>query len=94
MTAPTLDIAQGGFREAHRALGQTLCIVEICSILRRYGNFTSILAHLDIKSAYDTVDRTQLWNTLQSSLPPAPLGILKHLFDDVQIEVLLQNATY
>ncbi|KAG1136779.1 hypothetical protein G6F38_011798 [Rhizopus arrhizus] len=32
---PSLDIAQGGFRPARSTLDQALCLLEICSILRR-----------------------------------------------------------
>jgi hypothetical protein len=79
----TLDIAQGGFHEARNSLDQTLCLIEIWSILPHYSRATPILAFLDIKAAYDTVDRTHIWNTPQRSLPFALLGILKHLFDNV-----------
>ncbi|KAG0936724.1 hypothetical protein G6F29_009834 [Rhizopus arrhizus] len=34
--SPTLDIAQGGFREARSTLDQALCLAEICTILRKH----------------------------------------------------------
>lgn len=71
----TLDITQGGFHEAHNSLNQTLCLIEIWSIFPHYSRATPILAFLDIKAAYDTVDRTHIWNTPQPSLPFALLGI-------------------
>ncbi|KAG1443763.1 hypothetical protein G6F55_012560 [Rhizopus delemar] len=89
--SPTLDIAQGGFRESRSSLDQVQCLIEICSILRRNHNSFPTLAFLDIKSAYDTVDRSYVWRELQSHLCPALLGILKNLFDHVQIEILLDN---
>ncbi len=89
--SPTLDIAQGGFRESRSSLDQVHCLVEICSILRRNHNCFPTLAFLNIKSAYDTVDRSYIWEVLQPHLCPALLGVLKNLFDQVQIKVLLDN---
>ncbi|EIE76949.1 hypothetical protein RO3G_01653 [Rhizopus delemar RA 99-880] len=68
--SPTLDIAQGGFRESRSSLDEVQCLIEICSILRRNHNSFPTLAFLDIKSAYDTVDRSYVWLTgvLQGSI--------------------------
>ncbi|KAG2197298.1 hypothetical protein INT46_001805 [Mucor plumbeus] len=82
---------QGGFREARSSLDQVQWLIEICSTLRRTNHPSPTLAFLDIKSAYDTVDRSYIWRTLQPHLCPALLGILKNLFDHVQIEILLDN---
>ena len=46
------------FREARSALDQVHCLIEIYSILKREHNCVPTLAFLDIKSAYDTVDRS------------------------------------
>ncbi|KAG1638634.1 hypothetical protein G6F44_008640 [Rhizopus delemar] len=91
--SPDLDIAQGGFRSSRSTLDQTLCLVETCSILRRKHKTTPTLAFLDIKSAYDTVDREHIWNTLQPTASPELLGLLRNLFDDVHIEVIVSNAS-
>ncbi|CEI96299.1 hypothetical protein RMCBS344292_10465 [Rhizopus microsporus] len=61
---PPLDIAQGGFRESRSALDQDLCLSEICQILRSQFCITPVLTFLDIKSAYDTVNRSFVWETL------------------------------
>ena len=55
--SPPLGIAQGEFRESRGSLDQALCLAEICNILRRHYRITPVLAFLDIKSAYETVDR-------------------------------------
>ncbi|KAG1473597.1 hypothetical protein G6F56_000868 [Rhizopus delemar] len=89
--SPTLDIAQGGFRESCSSLDQVQCLIEISYVFKRNHNSFPTLALLDIKSAYDTVDRSYVWCKLQSHLYPALLGILKNLFDDVQIEIILDN---
>lgn len=91
--SPPLDIAQGGFRESRSSLDQVECLVEICTILRRNRDCFPTLAFLDIKSAYDTVDRSYVWNALEPYLSPALLGVLQNLFDQVHIEVLLDNRT-
>ncbi|KAG1443425.1 hypothetical protein G6F46_012007 [Rhizopus delemar] len=88
-----LDIAQGGFRESRGAIDQALCLAEIYYILRSNHHTKPVLAFLDIKSAYDTVDRNYIWEILQPYISPLLLGLLRNLFDEVQIEVLLSNAT-
>ncbi|KAG0821472.1 hypothetical protein G6F18_012181 [Rhizopus arrhizus] len=90
---PPLDIAQGGFRRSRSTLDQALCLVETCSILRQHHRITPTLAFLDIKSAYDTIDRDHIWQTLQPSVSLPLLALLRSLFDKVNIEVLLSNAT-
>ncbi|GAN11500.1 hypothetical protein MAM1_0636d11063 [Mucor ambiguus] len=51
-----------------------------------------VVAFLDIKSAYDTVDRRVIWSVLaRSSLPRAVLGLLINMFDDVSVSVLIAN---
>ena len=52
-----------------------------------------ILVFLDIKSAYDTVDRNIIWRELETRASAPLLGILRSLFDDVSIQVLLSGAT-
>ena len=78
-------------RESRSSLDQVQCLVEICSIFRRNHNSFPTLAILDIKSAYDTVNRSHIWRELQSHLCPDLQGILKNPFDHVQIEILLDN---
>lgn len=48
--SPPLGLAQGGFRHARGSLDQTLCIVEVCTILRRHHHITPVLAFLNINS--------------------------------------------
>ncbi|KAG1285509.1 hypothetical protein G6F66_010395 [Rhizopus arrhizus] len=81
------------FLEIKVAFYQALCLAEICNILRRHYRITPVLAFLDIKSAYDTVDRRQVWHMLEKTAPAALISLLRNVFDEVQIEVLLNNAT-
>ncbi|KAG1043179.1 hypothetical protein G6F43_011723 [Rhizopus delemar] len=90
---PSLDIAQGGFRESHSALDQVICLSEIYQILRSKCHVTPSLVFLDIKFAYDTVNRNFIWETLSHYVSPPLLDLLRNIFDDIQVEVLLSNAT-
>lgn len=91
--SPMLDIAQGGFRESRSALDQALCLQELCSLHKKKHGKPPVLAFLDIRSAYDTVDRRIIWNALQPYSPPRLIALLKTLFDQVSVEVLLANDT-
>ncbi|KAG1582842.1 hypothetical protein G6F48_008896 [Rhizopus delemar] len=74
-TGPTLDVAQGGFRESRGSLDQVLCLTELCQLYyRKHLYYNSVLGFLDIKSAYDTVD-----------------PLFYNLFEEVSIEVILSN---
>ncbi|KAG2222789.1 hypothetical protein INT45_011599, partial [Circinella minor] len=77
-TMPTLDIAQGGFR-AHRVDGEQHPIV-IC--------------FLDILAAYDGANRLVIWDTLQPFVPEPLLKLLRNLFDDVIVKVVLSNMAF
>ncbi|KAG1177556.1 hypothetical protein G6F36_010796 [Rhizopus arrhizus] len=89
---PPLDIAQC-FREPCSTLDQAICLSEICQILPSKYHVTPALAFLDIKSAYDAVNRNFVWETLSHYVSPPLLGLLRNIFDDIQVEVLLSNAT-
>ncbi|KAG1134192.1 hypothetical protein G6F37_014086 [Rhizopus arrhizus] len=59
---------------------------------RRRHNHYPVVAFLDIKSAYDTVDRHIIWQSmLASSAPLSLVSLLANMFDDVSVSVLLQN---
>lgn len=90
--SPPLDISQGGFRQQRSALDQVACLQHI---IHHHTKTRSppVLVCLDIKSAYDTVDRNIIWNRLQQHCSPPLLGLLQHLFDKVSISVLLDGYT-
>ncbi|KAG1171347.1 hypothetical protein G6F70_008443 [Rhizopus microsporus] len=89
-TAPPLDPVQGGFRHHRSALDQALCLHELCrQHTIDHSGEPPVLAFLDIKSAYDTVDRAIVWRALETHVSEPMLGILQCLFDQVSIEVLL-----
>ncbi|KAG1489959.1 hypothetical protein G6F46_011333 [Rhizopus delemar] len=89
-TAPPLDIVQGGFRRGRSALDQALCLHELCrQHTEDHFGEPPVLAFLDIKSAYDTVDRAVIWRALETHVSEPMLGILQSLFDNVSVQVLL-----
>ena len=90
--SPALDVAQGGFRPQRSPLDQALCLHDLMHDYflthRRYP----VVAFLDIKSAYDTVDRRVIWQALAgSSLPRPVLSLLINMFDKVSVSVLIAN---
>lgn len=90
--SPPLDIAQGGFRPRRSALDQALCLHDLMKEYSHRHSHRPVVAFLDIKSAYDTVDRRIIWQSLLSVTAPfALVSLLAHMFDDVSITVLLAN---
>ena len=91
-SSPTLDIVQGGFRTLRGATDQALCLHELCvHHTLDYGS-PPVLAFLDIKSAYDTVDRAIVWRVLETHVSDPLLGLLQNLFDDVSLQILVGGA--
>ncbi|KAG1532712.1 hypothetical protein G6F49_013649 [Rhizopus delemar] len=77
---------QGGFRPRRSALDQALCLHELIQSYYRRSHRFPVVAFLDIKSAYDTVDRRVIWDALSRSGASSPfLSLLVHLFDDVSV---------
>lgn len=51
-----------------------------------------VLAFLDIKSAYDTADRSIIWGFLRQSVSTSTLAIIMHMFKDVRVCII--NSHY
>ncbi|KAG2225960.1 hypothetical protein INT45_006656 [Circinella minor] len=92
--SPSLDISQGGFRTERSSLDQVLCLQEICRLHKACNNnLPCTLGFLDVMQAYDSVDRSIIWNLLQAHhTPPLLISLLQNLFDDVYIEVVISNT--
>jgi hypothetical protein len=90
--SPPLDIAQVGFRPARSTLDQALCFTELYRLHWIKHKTRLTLAYLDLKNAYDTVDRNIIWNALTSTLDLTLLRILRQFFDNVHIEIILNNC--
>ncbi|KAG2178934.1 hypothetical protein INT43_001781 [Umbelopsis isabellina] len=85
--SPELDLAQGGLRPQRSAMDQA----GNSSIAQHRP---TVVAFLDIQSAYDAVDRNIIWQTLAShGTNTGLLSLIQHLFDDVATSVLLSNQT-
>ncbi|CDH61347.1 hypothetical protein RO3G_14949 [Lichtheimia corymbifera JMRC:FSU:9682] len=65
---PALDIAQGGFRAQRGALDQAFNLQALMHQHREIHNQDPVVAFLDIKSAYDSVDRSVIWGALSDHL--------------------------
>ena len=90
-TMPQLDIAQGEFRASRGTLDQALCLHELMAQYRSRAQHLTVV-FLDIKAAYDSVDRTVIWDSLKNFVPQPLLALLEHMFDDVSVSVILQNV--
>lgn len=88
--SPPLDISQGGFRPQRSALDQVTCLQHL---VHHHSKTRSppVLVFLDIKSAYDTVDRNIIWNYMSPVCSPPLLSLLQNMFDNVSISVLLSG---
>ncbi|KAK4522115.1 uncharacterized protein ATC70_004654 [Mucor velutinosus] len=91
--SPPLDVAQNGFRSARSALDSALSLQDLMKDYQNQHYHWPTVCFLDIKSAYDVVDRRVIWNSLLSANAPMPLvSLLSNLFDDVSISVLNQQC--
>ncbi len=80
-----LNICQGGFRAKRGTIDQVASLNElILSRFKKTGRWP-IVAYLDIKSAYDRVDRALLWPLLEGkSCPSTLIRTLANLFHNVE----------
>ena len=92
---PRIYVAQGGFKSQHSALDQAVCLHDLIQdYFKSHHEHYPVIAFLDIATAYDSVDRTIIWKAMSDHNAPAPLlGLLKSLFDNVSISVLIGNVT-
>ena len=88
---PMLDIAQGGFRHKRGALDQAFVLNMLIRRYKQIYNSDPAIITMDIKSAYDSVDRDTIWSTLQGNLPSALFHLVRHMFNEVRLAVILKN---
>jgi hypothetical protein len=90
--SPAIDVAQGGFRSRRSPLDQAMVLHDLIGIYRRQHRAYPVVCFLDIKAAYDTVDRRVVWQSLaRTGTPAGYLGLLAHLFEDVHVSVSIDN---
>jgi exonuclease III len=84
-----LDITQGGFRERRSCYDQLAVLNEVALDATAKGS-ELIYMFLDIKAAYDTVDRNKLWRKCaEYRIGPETIGMLRQLFDFNGAKVVL-----
>lgn len=88
-----LQVEQGGFRNHRGTLDQAAVLQEWivqCKALRK----ERFLAFLDIKAAYDQVDRDLLWRKcLAKGLSPKLVNVLRALFDSNKAYVAINGTS-
>jgi hypothetical protein len=88
-----LDIAQGGFRAGRATIDQAACLHEAMVQSSRRTGKQPLVAYLDIKAAYDSVDREILWQKLSKrDVDGHTIRLLKALYDGCRSKVVLSGA--
>jgi hypothetical protein len=84
-----LSPAQGGFRKKRSTLDQAFILEEIM-----LANPETTYAFLDLKAAYDTVNRRRLWYIMHTTyaIPKDTIARLQTLFDDNKAILYIGNA--
>jgi len=76
-----LDATQGGFRLRRGTADQAIILQEWIRLKKLIKKKPIFIAFLDIKAAYDGVDRDILWAMLRLHLDDKMLSLLQSLFD-------------
>ena len=77
-----LSVEQGGFRGKRGTLEQ-IAVLQEWIVQARFAKTQRLMAFLDIKAAYDSVDRSMLWDKCTDrGLSTDMVRILQGLFDD------------
>ena len=91
-------LTQGGFRTNHCCndmivvLQETMCTLKKLKAKHKHENKDVHVAFLDIKAAYDSVDRRILWRRcLNRGICPDGVDILKQLFDHNSAQLVVNG---
>ena len=90
-----LSPMQGGFREHRSTMDQAAVLQHILSTRHRHRGppqhrKSTIVAFLDIKAAYDSVDRQLLWGCCaRMGIPDWVIGMLRGMFDHNRSRVVI-----
>jgi hypothetical protein len=84
-------ITQGGFRKKRGTIDQIACLDTAIKRRIQTHKQAPCMVFLDIKAAYDSVDRSILWKRLYKEIPRSIVEILQALFDFNHSYVLLGN---
>jgi hypothetical protein len=90
--AEPLNADQCGFRAHRSTLDQAATLNEIVIQFREDNGRAPEMVFLDIKAAYDSIDRRILWRKcLDRGMPVWVVDMLQQLFDHCQSAVVLRN---
>lgn len=90
---PALDVAQGGFRAARSGLSQAWNLLALQKQFEQQHGGSPALIFMDISKAYDSCTRARVWTLLRPHLPKALFHTIRHLFDHISLNVVLNNAS-
>lgn len=76
-------------RQVYQSMPKAATAMPIMS--HKLHNEYPVVAFLDIKSAYDSVDRSIIWRALANKVQPVLLNLLKNMFDEVLVTVIIHN---
>ncbi len=80
--AVPLDTAQYGFRRARSTTDAIFVVSQLQELAMRYRR-PCIIVFVDIAKAYDTLNRTVLWETLEDAgLGPTAVNLIKQMYMD------------
>ena len=87
-----LSPMQGGFRERHSTLDQAAVLQQVLST-RSNDCKPTVVAFLDIKAAYDSVDRHLLWACCKrAKIPDLVIRMLSGMFDHNESRVVIDGG--
>ena len=89
-----LEIMQGGFQPQRGTLDQIACLENIMLSYRKVYRKNPVVCFLDIKAAYDTVDRSILYdNCIEKNISYHVVELLRQLFDFNRASVKIKEQT-
>ena len=87
----TLSREQGGFREGRSTIDQVQCLDKVIKFIRSHGKKVCMV-FLDIKAAYDSVPRGELWRQcLEQGLEHVSISCLRSLFDHNSAQLVVNQ---
>ena len=83
---------QAGFRQGRSTVDQIYCLQEIYEVNKREKRQT-ISIFLDLRAAYDCVDRNILWTRLRNKydIPLGTIKLIRSLFDFNTSHLLVED---
>ena len=93
-TMAKLEIHQGGFQEKRSTLDQIVCLDEMIRIFKNRCGKYPYITYLDIKAAYDSVDRQILYEEcIKKEINPVVVEMLKQLFEFNKAKVSINGKS-